>query len=392
MIKHLFKLIWNKKKENFLLISEILVSFMVMFAVVTLIVHFYNNYSKPMGFDYENVWIVNMDTPFQSKDKDTLTMNHEALKNALRSMPKVKYVSYTSANTPFSNSMMTTGLSDKNKNIHVHTYNAEDEYLSVLDMKLVSGRWYSPADRAVAIKSIVINKAAAQELFGTIDVVGKVLGKKDENRMKIIGVVEDFKDKGNFLAPDPSIYTRIDTGNIRGINSLLIRVSPDADAAFESRVYKLIAGTQKDANLEIKHLTELRVAKNKEIIIPMVILLVVSGFLIFNVALGLFGVLWYNISKRKGEIGLRRAIGASAASVSWQLVGEALVLATFSLIVGTFFAIQFPLLNVFDLEASEYMTAIVLSNFFIYTLVLICALYPGRQAAAIHPAVALHED
>jgi len=111
-----------------------------------------------------------------------------------------------------------------------------------------------------------------------------------------------------------------------------------------------------------------------------------------NVSLGLFGVLWYNINKRKGEIGLRRAVGATGRSVSGQLMGESLVLATFSLFVGCFFAVQFPLLNVLDLPAGIYVTAIGLSVLFIYTLVFICSLYPGKQAAAIYPAVALHED
>ena len=43
MFKHLFKLIWNKKKQNALLITEMLVSFMVMFAVFSMIVNFYQN-------------------------------------------------------------------------------------------------------------------------------------------------------------------------------------------------------------------------------------------------------------------------------------------------------------------------------------------------------------
>jgi len=103
-------------------------------------------------------------------------------------------------------------------------------------------------------------------------------------------------------------------------------------------------------------------------------------------------VLWYNINKRRGEIGLRRAVGATGSSVSMQLVVEALILSTFSIIVGVFFAVQFPLLNVFDLPAGVYVMAIVLSVLFIYLLVLICAFYPGRQAAAVYPAVALHED
>jgi putative ABC transport system permease protein len=78
--------------------------------------------------------------------------------------------------------------------------------------------------------------------------------------------------------------------------------------------------------------------------------------------------------------------------VAKQLVGEAMVLATISLILGCFFAFQFPLLNVFDLSAGIYLVAIALSVIFIYMLVTICAVYPGKQAAAIYPAVALHED
>jgi putative ABC transport system permease protein len=118
----------------------------------------------------------------------------------------------------------------------------------------------------------------------------------------------------------------------------------------------------------------------------------VAGFLIANVALGLFGVLWYNINKRRGEIGLRRAVGATGTAISMQLVAEALVLSSLSLILGSFFAIQFPLLNVFDLPSGVYLSAIALSVIFLYLLVIICALYPGKQAAGIYPAVALHEE
>ena len=43
MFKHLFKLIWNKKKQNFLLMSEMFVSFLVIFAVFTLMIYYYQN-------------------------------------------------------------------------------------------------------------------------------------------------------------------------------------------------------------------------------------------------------------------------------------------------------------------------------------------------------------
>jgi putative ABC transport system permease protein len=73
-------------------------------------------------------------------------------------------------------------------------------------------------------------------------------------------------------------------------------------------------------------------------------------------------------------------------------VSEALLLSTIALVVGCFFAVQFPLLNVFDMPPGVYLTAIGLSVLFIYVLVMICSFYPGKQAAAIYPAVALHED
>ena len=98
------------------------------------------------------------------------------------------------------------------------------------------------------------------------------------------------------------------------------------------------------------------------------------------------------VAVRRGEIGLRRAVGATGKAVSSQLVIETLFVATLSLIVGSFFAAQFPLLNVFDLPATVYLIAILLSVIFIYLLVFVCSLYPGKQAAAIYPAVALHEE
>ena len=210
--------------------------------------------------------------------------------------------------------------------------------------------------------------------------------------MKVIGVVEDMKVKGDYATPGYAVFNRIDTGMFHWLSKIVIKVTPTADATFEGHLYKTMANYLKNANVEIEHLTNKRRTINYFSLVPMIVLLIVAAFLMINVALGLFGVLWYNINKRRGEIGLRRAVGATGKSVSGQLVAEAMILATFSLIIGSFFAIQFPLLNVFDVPAGVYLTALVLSILFIYLLVLLCSLYPGRQAAAIYPAVALHEE
>jgi putative ABC transport system permease protein len=205
-------------------------------------------------------------------------------------------------------------------------------------------------------------------------------------------VVTSVKAKGDYATIASGMYQRADTGSYHWLGKMLVKVTPDADATFEGKLYKTLANYMKNSDVEIEHLVNKRTSINYFTLVPMIVLLIVACFLIINVALGLFGVLWYNINKRRGEIGLRRAVGATGKSVSAQLVNESMILATFSLIIGSFFAIQFPLLNVFNLPASVYIIALFLSIIFIYLLVLVCSLYPGKQAAAIYPAVALHEE
>jgi putative ABC transport system permease protein len=406
MIKHLFKMIWNKKKQNALLISEMLISFLVLFAVFTLLVYYYQNYKKPMGMEYENVWVVNYNNAVQTDNTDSLNLFYETLTKTIKSLQQVREISFTSDNTPFSQNTMQGGITQNRKHIeHINEFSADDNYATVLNMKMADGRWFNKQDDVANYRPVIINKSLQKILFGDESPVGKKLGDdnntktigvgkiiEDNNVMKIIGVAEDVKMKGDYTPAGYAIYNRIDTGSFRSLGRILVSVSPDADAAFEGRLYKTLASYMKNSNIEIEHLTNKRKTTNYFALVPMIVLSIVAGFLIVNVAMGLFGVLWYNINKRRGEIGLRRAVGATGKSVSAQLVSEAMILATLSLLIGLFFAIQFPLLNVFDLPASVYITAIILAVLFIYLLVLICSFYPGKQAAAIYPAVALHEE
>ena len=391
MLKHLFMMIWNKRKQNFLLMFEILISFLVLFAVFTLIVYNVRNYRKPIGFDYDHVWAVNYDNLLKTENKDSIILFYETLRKSIKAMPLVKEVCFTNNNIPFSNATQQTGINQNGKLIdQVNWFLAEESYRKVLNLRILEGRWFDKRDAAAAIKPVVINNTLREKFFGKSPAAGKLIG--DQEKMRVIGVVEDAKFKGDYTVPGRALFKRIDTGDYKYTARMLIKVTPDADAAFEGRLYKMLTNTLQHSNVEIEHLENKRKTVNYFAIVPMAALLTVSLFLMINVSMGLFGVLWYNISKRKGEIGLRRAVGATGRSVSGQLMGESLVLATFSLIVGCFFAIQFPLLNVFDLSAGVYVSAILLSVLFIYALVFLCSLYPGKQAAAIYPAAALHED
>lgn len=393
MFKHLFKLIWNKKKQNFLLMSEMLVSFLVIFAVFTLFVYYYNNYKKPIGFDYNDLWAVSYNNTYKTTNTDSLNTFYENLRATIKSMPLVKEASFCSDNIPFSNNQWTGDVHYKGGTSNADHYTADDNYKNTMNIQVLQGRWFEKADGMAKTTPVIINNSLKDKLFGSEEAVGKLMDEGDaKNSLRVIGVVQGVKAGGDYALARPAIYKRVDTGAFHWLGKIMIRVAPGADAAFESKLYKTMANYMKDSNVEIEHMTNKRKSANLWSLIPMIVTSIVACFLIINVAMGLFGVLWYNINKRRGEIGLRRAIGATAKSVSSQLVSEALVLTTFSLIIGTFFAIQFPLLNVFNLEAGIYIAALILSIVFIYLLVTVCALYPGKQAAAIYPAVALHEE
>jgi putative ABC transport system permease protein len=394
MIKHLFKLIWNKKKQNFLLMMEMLVSFIVMFAVFTLTVFYYQNYSRPRGFDYENVWSFGFGTPEGMSNADSINTYRQAIKQLIKNMPQVDDVSFSDSNIPFGNSSIGTQLEYNKVGWPTERYTVDDDYAKLLKVHIKEGRWFSRVDDVAKEKPIVINETLKKRVFGDENAVGKIFGDAafNEGNMKVIGVMEDMKDKGDYAGIANGYFARVDTSSMEGGGIFLIKVKPNADAAFESKLYKVLSNAIPNTSIDIRHMDKERTTKNLQLLGPIIVIMVIAGFLIINVALGLFGVLWYNINKRRGEIGLRRAVGASGAGISKQLVGEALVLATISLIVGAFFAVQFPLLNLFNLPTDTYLFAILFSILFIYFLVLLCSFYPGRQAAAIYPAEALHED
>jgi putative ABC transport system permease protein len=393
MIRHLFKLIWNRRKSNFLLITEIFFSFLVLFAVLSLVVYNLRNYTKPLGFEHENVWLLSL-RPNSDTTAHNLLIQEQVLLR-VRGFQEVENAALSSNNTPFAFSQMMNGLSYNNgENVTANHYDVQDDVKDVLGLQIREGRWFGPQDDATRHKPIVINNMLKERLFGEEEALGKQIPINDSTHYLVIGVVDYYRAGGEYGAEEPAYFTRINPqiANNDMWGSLLLRVKPGTGVAFEEKMVKEISRIAKDWTLEVSTLEKMQAKKAKVTVVPMIALGMVCGFLIFNVALGLFGVLWYNINRRNGEIGLRRAIGADTGQIYRQFIGEVLVLATFGILLGLLFAVQFPLLNVFQVEAGVYFTALVSAGLIIYVLAAGCAFYPSRQAAGIEPAVALQEE
>ena len=394
MIRHLFTLIWNRRRANFLLITEVFLAFVVLFVVGSMLVYNQQNYRTPLGFGYEHVWRLDLD-PGTLPEAGRLATVRQVM-TQLRALPEVVAVSRTSFNTPFSGSSNGSPVSTQDEKIvveHASGHSVEDPLREVLELPLVAGRWFDKRDDGAALRPAVLSRALAEQLFPGQSPLGQVVDRNDEI-FRIVGLVEQFRADGDLEEPRPAIFLRVNPQDttLNEASTLLLRVRPGAGAELERRMSTGILATAKGWNVSITTLPEQRAAQLKRTLTPLVALGLVCGFLILNVALGLFGVLWQTINQRRAELGVRRALGATAGAISGQVLGELLVLTTFGLVLGLLVAAQFPLLGVFSIKASVYFTAMLLAAAGLYLLAAICALYPSQLAARIQPAVALREE
>lgn len=386
MFTHILKLIWKKKKSNFLMMLEIFVSFLILFAVWSLSVYTYRNYVKPSGLKAENVWAVYINFNTQN---DTLRAEYrELVRRHLNNVKEVQHFTFSSGNLPFSFSSSNRDFEYEGKNTLSDYINVEPSYAPTLGIEMLAGRWFTYEDTIGKIDPIVITRRMAENLFGNKEeAVGKIVG-LENNQQKVVGVIDYFRHKSSFQADENCVFASSESW----LSDMLIKVAPDATPEFEAGLARSMQQLGKDWTVEIQHLDDMRRTQDKTIWVPILILFIVCGFLVFNVGLGLFGILFQNINRRKGEIGLRRALGASKSRIWTYFVGETLVIAGFGVFLGLFFAVQLPLLNALDVESAVYGWAMLLAVLSILAMAVGCAFYPSRQAAAIYPATALHEE
>jgi putative ABC transport system permease protein len=403
MIKHLFKLIWNRKKSTLLLIVEVFLSFLVLFGMLAMFFDSYYTFSEPMGFKYQNVWTLEID--WKKDNKASVVEKLRQLEMSLNSFPEIKKVSITTSfSTPYSNSMWMDGYKGVSDNqFSSCIFMADDNLAELLNLSIIEGRWFDRSDDAQNMKPVVISKAFRDNYFGDEISVGKIIESEDEN-LKVIGVYDNYKYRGEFSENYPGIFFRTrledfakegdesEDMDIEHLNRIMLGLIPGTGISFEEKLVRHIASLTKGWNINIKNVEEMRDEHINEKVLEIVVPSTVAFFLILNVVFGLMGVLWYSINRRHSEIGLRRAIGASAVSIAKQILGEAMVLGTFAIIGGVFIAVQVPILQLFETGINVFAMGLLAATFLIYLIISVCAFYPSILASTIQPATALHYE
>ena len=177
-------------------------------------------------------------------------------------------------------------------------------------------------------------------------------------------------------------------------NNIMLKLRPGTPRTFEPRLNARLKQVRADWNYIVTPLPDGRKSMLGTQMIPLTILSVIAAFLLVMVAFGLFGVLWQNTTQRIPEIGLRRALGASAGDIYRQIVAEQMLLSSGAMAVALVLLVQLPLTGVFgeNLDWTVFFMASVLSAGVICLLSLLCSLYPGWRAARLSPTQALHYE
>lgn len=399
MFRHLLKLTWKRKSRNLMLSLEILIAFAIVFAVAAFGVRYWQLYRMPLGFEGRDVWSVTIQAGDNGKQRFDAAV-YDSFRRGLLELREVSAVGFASFE-PYAMSTIASDLRRDSKASQVRTelLDADDGLARVLGLTLSEGRWFSSLDNGSAARPVVINRRMADAMFPGERALGQQFidgeGGKPSGIYRVVGVVEEFRAKGELAAPVNFVFTRFEAGkNDSDARTILLKVKPGTGRDFETRLNRRLKLIRNDWAYQIAPLSTMRKTMLNTQATPLVVVGVIAAFMLLMVAFGLFGALWQNTTARIPEIGLRRAIGASAGQIYRQIVAEQFMLSSIAIVLGLALLVQLPLTGVLgeSLNWTVFALAAALSMATIYLLSLLCALYPGWRASRLQPTEALHYE
>ncbi|MEM6347752.1 MAG: FtsX-like permease family protein [Bacteroidota bacterium] len=381
-------MIWNRKRQNSLIIIEMFFAFLILFVVLSFVFYQLENYRSPLGFDTEDVWIAQLSLPTE-RDSAGIVNTKRSLTQALNAMPEIVTTGFSFDVLPFSNSNWITTNDDNGFELQTNIIKADEGFADAMGLDIIEGEWFNESNTNGKYSPMVITKLLRDTYFKDSSVVGRII--QLDGEQKIVGVVDHYKYLGEFEEERTLSFFYMkpeDDDNL----GLVIRIQPGTPPAFEETVNRTIRNIARGWDFVIYHEETQRKRKSDQTWIPIVALLSICGFLVFNIALGLLGVLMYNIKKRRAEIGLRRALGAPSGNIIAQFLLEMMIITSIGVFIGLIFAVQLPIMKIFEVGNHIFIYGMLASMAIIFVLVAICTLYPSTQASQIHPALALHEE
>jgi predicted permease len=265
-------------------------------------------------------------------------------------------------------------------------------YFATMGLQTLRGRVLSDADGTTSAPVALINQAAAERFFPGRDPVGAQIRFWGTSRT-IVGVVTNERFQGLTEAAPIAAYTPLSqTPSATGTLLLRTRMEPDSlAAAAERSIHDIDPGLAVFA-VEPLDLTISRSVSQRRF--TAFLLGAFAALAVILAAIGVHGLLSYNVAQRRQEIGIRIALGAGRGAVLGLIVREGVGIIFAGLISGLAGAVVLTRLLqalLFGVSPTDPLTFVVVAAV-LAAVALLATLLPARRAARVDPLPALRTE
>ena len=342
--------------------------------------------NRSLGFDREH--IVTLRTRDVRSDTDLA-----AFKRSLAELPGVVGVTASSylPTTIASSSGVDawTGHPEGSGNsLDLYMTQADADFFEVYDMEIVAGRAFSPAFAADTLDSVILNETATRALGWTPETA---LGNRIEHGggLTVVGVVQDFHMHSMHQPIAPLMIRPADSW----ISYLSVRVRPE-DVTETLEAAGQLWATFSAYPFEYEFLDETfdRIYADERRLGEGVVTFTVVALLI--ACLGLFGLAAFTAQRRTKEVGIRKVLGASVASLVGLLSKDflKLVLVSFAVAAPVAYVAMSRWLEAFAYRIDLGPGVFVLAGFAGLVLALAAVSTQALRAATADPAQSLRTE
>lgn len=286
------------------------------------------------------------------------------------------------------------------------TYSVGPDYLRVMGIPLLRGRFFSPKDTITSEPVVVIDSVFANRYFGAQNPVGQTVTFANAGRYRIIGVVGHVRhwSLGN---PVPYTQTQAYTSFfqiqdqwmpiMRASTTIVIRTPLDIQTVMPAIKAAIYSAGSDQPIYALETMQQIISESMSSQRLPMILLGIFAGLALVLASVGMYGVISYSVTLRMREIGIRFALGAEKRNVFRMVIGQGLRLVIAGLAIGAVaVSILTRLLSSFShllygVGATDTLTFIAVS--LILTAVAILACYiPAHRATKVDPMVILRHE
>jgi putative ABC transport system permease protein len=277
------------------------------------------------------------------------------------------------------------------------------DFVGVMGLAVVAGRALSAEDVAQARRVAVINQALARVAFPDRDPLGRALTLPDLARLRdpvsdptfqVVGVVRDVRNDGIRVDATPEVMVP-STTRPAGLRVILARTATDPAVMLQA-IRAEIKRLDRDLAVRTGVVLETEVGASFHAQ-PRFVLMVLSAFAatgLVLVAMGVYGVLAYTVSRQRREIAVRMALGARRGQLLALVVGAGMRLVAGGVAAGVAISLGTNRLLASQLwNTSTYDPLAFAAAASVIGLVGLGACYvPAARAVRIEPMAALRSE